>query len=222
MATRPYSAFIPAPLYPSTPRVQKQFTVEYVYNYAESAYTPPVALPLTGRGAAKRDTPEAAAAAFYSAMRSGDYEGWLLCWEPTSRAALVAMTKEHPEGAEFWRAGWRKAYTAKNIVLVDRVETVNYIILDTRTIDAAKPGPGENHTLTLVSTGGAWLATNQFSDDGLGERHYAPPEKPNSVTHTHSLIPLDQLQGPGHLLGQAQNDFYARHTTSSTSIRTVE
>lgn len=94
LSVRPYSPAIPAPLYPSSQRKQSQFTVQYVFNYATSNYTPPVPLALVSRAAARHDSPEAALTAYYSAMRSGDYEAWLQCWDEPSRKALEATTKQ--------------------------------------------------------------------------------------------------------------------------------
>lgn len=64
LAKRPYSPVLPAPLYPSTPRKQSQFVVQYVYNYAQSTYSPPVNLPQVSRASAQRDTPEGTLIAF--------------------------------------------------------------------------------------------------------------------------------------------------------------
>ena len=40
----PYNESLPKPIFPSTPRVQKEFTVRYIYDYAMSTYTPAVTL----------------------------------------------------------------------------------------------------------------------------------------------------------------------------------
>lgn len=219
IAGRPYSAALPGPLYPATPRVQKQFTVQYIFNYAESTYTPAVALPLVPRTAARRDTPEAALAAFYSAMRNGDYEAWLECWDEPSRKALQEITRKDPKGAESWRAAWRQSFPGRRFLLVDRVETVNFIILDARIEDPAKPGAPQLDQEILVGHKGEWLVSNAFSNDGFVMNHEPGSSK---VVKEYELRPSADLAGPAALTGQAQQEFLNKHTRTQSITRTLE
>ncbi len=221
IAKRPYTSALPAPLYPSTPRKQSQFTVQYIYNYAQSSYSPPVVLPLLSRGAGKHDTPESTLAAYYSAMRSGDYEGWLQCWDEPSRKALEARTKQQKNGAEYWRALWRQYFANKRFVLKDRLETVNYIILDTDIEDPAHPGAKQPDSEVLTSKLGQWYLTNEFTDDGL-VMNFDPSAPTAKAVKQFEIAPISQLVGPATLSGQAQKDFFARHTVSSSLTRTME
>lgn len=221
IARRPYSPAIPAPLYPSTPRKQSQFTVQYVYNFAQSTYSPSVTLPLVSRASVRRDTPEAALTAFYSAMRSGDYEAWLQCWDEPSRRDLEAQTKEKKNGAEYWRALWRQFYAGKQFVLLDRLETVNYIILDAAIDDPTKPNGRQMDSQTLVGHEGQWWVTNAFTNDGL-VMNFDPSAPTTEAVKEYDLAPAKDLAGPAALTGQAQKDFYAHHTSTASLTRTVE
>ena len=65
---RPYTFGLPTPSFPSSARVQREFVVEYLYDYATSTYTPEVSLPIVPVAQFKRDTPENALIALFSAM----------------------------------------------------------------------------------------------------------------------------------------------------------
>ncbi len=219
IAQRPYSAALPAPLYPTTPRTQKQFTVQYIFNYAEATYTPAVPLPLVSRAAVRRDTPEAALSAFYSAMVNGDYQGWLDCWDEPSRKVLEETTRKNPKGAESWRSAWREGFTGKRFMLIDRMETVNYIILDVRIENPAKPGAFEADQEVLIGQKGQWLLSNTFTNDGL-IMNYQPGT--TKAVKEFEVRPDVDLVGPAALTGQAQKEFLGHHLTTSSVTKTVE
>ena len=219
IAQRPYSTLLPSPLYPSSPRVQKQFSVQYLFNYAESAYTPPVPLPRVARASANRETPEGALSAFYSAMQNGDYEAWLECWDDPSRKELEAETKKSPKGAEFWRANWRKDFPGKRFVLLDRLETVNYIIFNVRIEDSAKPATSDNDQEILVAHQGKWFVSNAFSNDGF-VMNFEPGKK--KEVKEFEVRPTAELVGPAALTGKAQNEFFANELRTSSVARTIE
>jgi hypothetical protein len=219
LADRPYSAVIPAPLFPASPRKQAQFTVQYVYNYSKATYTPEVALPLISRAAVSRTTPEGALIAYYSAMRSGDYEAWLQCWDAASRKGLEDITKQQKNGAEYWRALWRQFYANKRFILTDRLETVNYIILDARVEDPTHPGAAQQDSEILVSNQGVWTLTNAFGNDGLVMNYDGTA---NKAVKEFELAPTKTLTGPAELTGHAQQEFLTHHATSNSINRTVE
>jgi hypothetical protein len=161
---RPYDGNLPKPIYPSTDRVQREFTVQYVYGYAYSSYTPAVTLPILGRAQVKYDTPEDALIALLSATRTGDYEGWLACWDEPARQQFIAAAKDRKQDAAFWQKVWKQFFgSVKEIVLVDRVETVGYVILDARMTGAmALPVP-----TAFKHVDGKWLATNELGSDPM-------------------------------------------------------
>jgi len=164
---RPYSLNLPKPAFPSSERVQREFVVEYVYDYAYSTYSPQVTLPVVANALAKRDTPEAALIAFYSAMRTGDYDAWLACWDEASkkRFAQEATTLKHD--AAFWKKYFSDVFSQrKTTMLVDRVETQNYVILDTQ---LSGPTPLRAPTVFKL-VNGEWLATNDLADNAILSR----------------------------------------------------
>ena len=162
---RPYTNDLPKPSYPSTERVQREFVVEYLYDYAFSAYTPVVKMPVLPAAQFQRDTPEHALIALFSAMRSGDFENWMKGWDEKERTQLEKGAKEQKQDAVFWRKLWSGAFSsAKDVELVDRIETASkYVILDVRL-------PGTNllrvpNAFKLVQ--GQWLATNELSTNPI-------------------------------------------------------
>lgn len=183
---RPYNGNLPKPAYPSTERVQREFVVQYVYDYAYSAYTPPPMLPKQSREQAQRGTPEAALIAMLAAMRSGDYEGWLACWDEDSRSKFVQSAKDQHRDAAFWRNAWKDYFGNKEVVLLDRIETVNYVILDARLSGSSIGFPT---VFKLVK--GEWLATNSLGNDQMvmnfrpalaGVRQIVSPEPVSDFT----------------------------------------
>ena len=206
IATRPYSTAIPKPIYPTSPQEQKKFTVNYIYNYSQVLYTPPVQLPKTSD--TSRDTPEAAVATFFSAMLAGDYDAWLQCWDESSRADFVKDSTEKQQGASYWRAIWQKGFTGKRLMLVDRIEMVGYVLLDIQVVDPMNPAKNFPNSALLKNIGGKWLVTNELSDDqmlanfGVGV---------NKTTLEFNLAPLRQLTGGATQQGEAQRAFLKSH-----------
>ena len=94
LADRPYSGVLPQPIFPSTKRVQRLFTVAYAYDYAYSMYTPAASLPIVSRAAAKLDTPEAAAIAYTSAARTGRPGRVSSCIRPSLKRSCFARRSQ--------------------------------------------------------------------------------------------------------------------------------
>jgi hypothetical protein len=159
---RPYGGNLPRPAYPSTERVQREFVVQYVYDYAYSAYNPAVSIPNQPRQQVDRSTPEGALTALFSAMRSGDYEGWLACWDEQTRSQLVDTKRQDYRDPASWQKAWKNSIAGKEISLIDRIETVNYIILDFRFA-----GTSVNAPIVFKAVKGQWFATNELRDDQM-------------------------------------------------------
>ena len=102
--------------------MQREFTVQYVYDYAYSTYTPTVSLPVQPREQAKLDTPEGAMIAMMSAVRTGDYDGWLKCWDDKSRAKFAEAAKQEHRDAAFMAQSWQKSFGKKDVLLIARIE----------------------------------------------------------------------------------------------------
>jgi hypothetical protein len=200
----PYNGNLPKPLYPSSERVQREFTVQYVYDYAYSAYTPIVSLPILARAQTKHETPEDALIALLSATRSGDYDGWLACWDETARNHFIAMAKEKKMDAAFWQKTWKQYFaTVKDIVLVDRIETVGYVILDART-SGSPPFP-----TALKHVNSQWLATDDLSSDQMMMNFR--PGLAGIVQHI-SPQPMSTLTEGYTQEAEAQQEFLHSHT----------
>jgi hypothetical protein len=162
---RPYTFDMPKPSYPSTERVQREFVVEYLYDYAFSEYTPVVKLPVAAPGKYERDTPEHALLALFSAMRSGDYDNWVKGWDETGQKQLEADAKNLKQDAAFWRKLWAQTFAkAKDFELTDRVETASqYVILDVRLT-----GTNLTHVPTVLKrVGNDWVATNDLTTNPI-------------------------------------------------------
>jgi hypothetical protein len=201
----PYGPMMPKPLYPSSPRVQKEFVVRYIYNYALSTYTPAVKLPQIPRVQADRSTPEAAMVAMVSAMRSGDYEGWLQCWDEDARKTFEQMAKSGKADAAMFKKGWATAFAGKEIVLVDRVELIADVILDAR---VQGDGTAQPFPTIFRHVEGKWLATQELSNSGfLGT--YQPGLA--GVDNRVNPVPLNSLPNPSDPQFSAQAEFIHNH-----------
>ncbi len=207
---RPYSGALPAPAFPSTPRTQRSFTVSYVYDYAFSSYTPAADLPTVVRGQAKRDTPEDAAIAFFSAQRAGDFDGFLQCWTEKDRKRIQELTKTPGMDRATALARWKQLYTGK-VQLVDRIETTGYVILDVRVGTAQMPA-----VFKLVE--GQWLATNDLGENGNQMLSSYRPGLAGIVVHAQPTPASELGLGRGKEAA-AQKDFLDAHSSRSDVVR---
>ena len=214
LSDRPYAFNNPKPVYPSTPRVQREFVMEYVYEYAMSTYSPEVALPVVSPVQAKRDTPEDALIAFFSAMRSGNYAGWLDCWAEDDRKKLLQEAKDLKYDEGFWKKIWAQALgQVKTVTLVDRVETEHYVILDVRL-------SGQSTTViptALKFKDSNWYVTNELSANPMLYRF-----KP-TLAGTLNLVtpqPVARLDKEETHQTEAQQHFLDTHTTRTKTIET--
>jgi hypothetical protein len=197
LADRPYTFDMPKPQFPSTDRVQREFVVEYVYDYALSRYTPQVSVTIVARAQAKHDTPENTVIAFFSAMQTGDYDAWLSCWDAAARADFEKGAQEQKQDAAFWKKMWAGLFVPNTkVALVDRVETQSYVILD-----AHVPGKQPFDIPTVVHfEKGEWKVTNDLQSNAIltsfhpglaGELNLVPP-LPRSTIATDNLITAAQ------------------------------
>jgi hypothetical protein len=165
---QPYTAYFPAPSFPTTARNQQQFTVEYVYRYYTAAYNPPVAIHAIPKTEYKLDTPENVLIAQISAASSLDYSSWISLWDGKSQQLFQqeAVSRKHDEA--FWKNVWQKAYQGHDITLVKRIETELYVILEYR----IGPAPAQNQPDTLLpivmkSEGKKWVVTRELDGSGF-------------------------------------------------------
>lgn len=213
MTERPYNASLPKPIFPSTPREQKEFTVRYIYDYAESTYSPPATLPTITRLQFDRSTPEGALIALVSAMQEGDYDGWLQCWDQESQKAFTDAKQD----AASWKKNAQASIAGKTVVLVYRIELTSYVILDTRLVS------GKNQSLPFPSVfrnvNGKWFATN-----ALGSNNFLGYWQPGvaGIDNRTSPVPAAGLTGISAQVADAQQQFIKQHATRSEVVQAAQ
>jgi hypothetical protein len=214
LADRPYAGGLPKPTFPSTQRVQREFVVEYVYDYAFSSYTPEVKLPIIPPAQMKRDTPENALIAMFSAMRAGDFDDFVKSWDDTGQKQLLDDAKNNKQDAAFWRNIWSQVFaSAHETILVDRIETRTYVILDAQL-------PGANlmrvpTTFKLVN--GKWLATNDLSTKPMLYLF-----RPNlaGILNREPFMPTAGMDPGNPAQADAQQQFLDQHAIRSQIVQT--
>jgi hypothetical protein len=207
---RPYDGLLPKPAYPSTERVQRSFSVAFVYDYAYSAYTPVVDLPIVLRGAAKRDTPEAAVTAFYSAQRNGDWDAFLQCWTEEDKARIQDLLKTQKITVAGMLATWKDMYGKKPVQLIDRIETTAYVILDVRI-----PGPSVLQLPAIFKlVKGEWLVSNELGESGNPMLAFFRTDLAGVIERPQPE-PVADLAGIRRREAQAQAEFLRGHIVRS-------
>ena len=207
LAERPYSGVLPPPIFPSSKRVQRLFTVAYAYDYAYSTYTPPATLPSVGRAAAKLDTPESAAIAYTSALRTGDLDALIAASDPDEAKRLRKQISDPAIGPAKLKAAFAQVFPGKTVELIARIEVAGYVILDVRSPGSSFP----YLPLTFKLNNANWLFTNELAFSGSQFlANFSPtlagvinPTQPQPVTSLNSPN-LDQMV-------QAQGDFLREH-----------
>jgi hypothetical protein len=209
----PYGPSLPKPLYPSTERVQKEFTVRYIYDYAMSTYTPAITLPKVPRAQVDRSTPEGALIALVSAVQLGDYDGWIQCWDEAGQKFYEDDAKAHKRDNAQWMKAYQQSLAGKSIVLTYRIETVGYVVLDIRIVDPAHPNVGTPAPTVFKRVNGQWMSTNDLSASHfLGYFQNGVAGVDNRI----SPAPLAGLTGAGAQEGEAQQIFLDRHAVVSS------
>lgn len=214
---RPYSGNLPKPQYPSSERVQRAFTVAYVYDYAYSQYTPAVELPVVAKSLAKRDTPENAAIAFFSAQRSGDFDAFLQCWAEADRKRIEAMVTSKQIDKAQLLAKWKQFYTNRTLQLYDRIETTGYVILDVKV-----PGPRISELPAVFKlVDGEWMVTNEL---GTTSNQMLSDFKPELAGIVRRIQPIDigRLAGGQKQDVEAQRQFLEQHNRRSEVIQAAQ
>lgn len=211
---RPYTGSLPKPQYPSSERVQRAFTVAYVYDYAYAAYTPAVELPVVAKSLVKRDTPENAAIAFFSAQRTGDWESFLQCWADADRKRIQAMVTGKQLDQPALLAKWKQFYTNKTVQLMDRIETTGYVILDLKI-----PGPGGGDLPAVFKlVEGQWMVTNEL---GMTSNQMLSDFRPDLAGIVRSVQPasVQELAGGQKQNAAAQREFLEEHNRRNEVIQ---
>lgn len=211
----PYTGALPKPAFPSTDRVQRTFTVAYVYDYAISTYQPVVDLPTISALQAMRDTPEGALIAFVSAARTGNFDAFVDCLDDAGKAKMQALAKDPKQVSALWQ-GIKQFYGTKPVQLLDRVETGGYVILDTRFNTPTANAPFPN---IFKYASGKWVAT-----DDLGQRADQMlmtfrPSLAGEIIHVQP-VPVAKLAGAGRQQIEAQEKFLKNHDLRNSMAET--
>ncbi len=186
LTERAYNDAWPKPSFPATDRQKKQFTVEYVYRYVQSDYTPAVVVPQVRHSEAQADTPEHTFVAFISAVKTLDYDWWLSLWDTKSQQLFRDEATTKKQDAAYWKGVWQTYFPGKAITLESRIETVNDVMLEFR-IGPVVPGrSGGLQPAVMRREGGRWVLTRE-----LGEYPFLPWMGESAVS-----MPLDFMQVP--------------------------
>jgi len=164
---RTYGPAWPKPSFPSSDREKKQFTVEYVYRYVQSDYTPAVDIATVTKSQAQTDTPEHTLVALISALKTLDYDWWLSLWDTKSQELFRDEAKTKKQDAAYWKPIWQANFVGKPVTLYSRLETVFDITLEFR-VGAQQPGhPSNLFPVVLRFDGGHWVLTRELGDSSF-------------------------------------------------------
>jgi hypothetical protein len=187
---RPYGGNWPKPSFPSSDREKKQFTVEYVYRYVESEYTPAVEIPTVLKSQAQTDTPEHTLIALISAMKTLDYDWWLSLWDTKSQELFRDEAKTKKQDAAYWKPIWQAGLVGKPVTLYSRLETPFDITLEFR-IGAQQPNrPSTLFPAVFKYESGHWALTRE-----LGESSFLPWMGRPTLSLNIDLIPVPEYSG---------------------------
>jgi hypothetical protein len=157
-----------APPFPTAAPVVKKIVVEEEYGFALRRYDPPVDVTAVDRSAAKDDTPEATTIAILSAMSRGDVAWFRSLWDPESARILAADDKKHGRDDTSWTAAWAGLLRDRRIVLTNRIESGDYVLIAYDLIPLQpnhKPEEVIHLETPLKLQNGRWLATQELSSD---------------------------------------------------------
>ena len=156
------------PLFRTAPPVVKKIVVEEEYGFALRRYDPPVDVTPVDRSAAKDDTPEATTIAILSAMSRGDVAWFRSLWDPESARILAADDKKYGRDDTSWTAAWARTLRDRRIVLTNRIESGDYVLIAYDLIPLQpnhKPEEVIHLETPLKLHNGRWLATQELSSD---------------------------------------------------------
>jgi hypothetical protein len=216
LTDREYSNVWPKPSFPSSDREKKQFTVEYVYRYAQSDYKPAVAIPQITHAQSQTDTPEHTFIAFISALKSLDYDWWLSLWDTRSQQMFREEAVSKKQDAAYYKAQWQHQFGGLPVTLYSRVETVQDIMLEYR-IGVQKPGqPTPLYPAPMRNESGRWLLTRE-----LGDSSFVPFLGQPVISGPLDFMPAPAYSGqPVHPVVTQSQDLFFHNVGLGTSSAT--
>ena len=172
------------PTFPTAPPVVKKIVVEAEYGFALRRYEPPVDVTAVDRNAAKDDTPEATTIAILSAMSRGDVPWFRSLWDAESARILAADDAKHGRDDAFWTTTWARVLRDRRIVLTNRIESGEYVLIayDLIPLQANHKPEDVIHLETpLKLQNGRWLASQELSSDPVLQYWKTPDVRPRRV-----------------------------------------
>lgn len=164
LTEREYSNAWPKPSFPSTEREKKQFTVEYVYRYAQSDYKPAVDVPQITHAQSQTDTPEHTFIAYISALKSGDYDWWLSLWDIRSQQMFRDEAVSKKQDAAYYKAQFQSQFGGKPVTLYSRLETVDDVLLEYFVGPKQVSRPAMLYPAPMRNEAGRWLLTRELQN----------------------------------------------------------
>jgi hypothetical protein len=135
--------------------------------FTERRYVPPLPLPIRAAASAPEalGSPEALMAESTSAMRRGDWDGWLALWDPQSRAYMAAQFAEAGVTREAMLAGWTREFATRTFVLVRRIDLPDHVIIYSRRSDADDESPEAHQPLAMKrDASGRWWLSHELRE----------------------------------------------------------
>lgn len=157
--------------------VKKTLIVETVYPYTVFEYNPPLDLPmLRSDENADLTHPEKLLKAYFSYLRSGNYEGYISLWTESSKRLMEDADKRANRTKETWRALWAGAFQSRNVQVTHWVTYGRYVLLQYRVV-TANPSPSDEATAVLVKMGSEWRLTQELKADPVVANWRAAPSR---------------------------------------------
>lgn len=143
-----------------------QLVIEHVYFFRVSKYLPPAEItPLKSPAEASYKMPESALISNISAMIAGDYDWFLQTFTPEAQVWMQNWNEERGYSGEWWAEQWRKYFAGKQIILDERTETGDFVMI-TYFVHSPETGKKDKQPRIFKKTKeGKWLATRELPPD---------------------------------------------------------
>jgi hypothetical protein len=214
LTDRAYTDTWPKPSFPATDREKKQFTVEFVYRYVQSDYTPAVVVPQIKHAEAQTDTPEHTFVSYISALKTLDYDWWLSLWDTKSQKIFRDEAANEKHDAAYWKSLWQTYFPGKQVTLESRIETVNDVMLEFRVGPQVPGKSGGLQPIVMHREEGRWVLTLELSN-----YPFLPWMGQSTITGTTDFTQLPAFTTnpvPPQII-QAQSLFFSQQPQGATS-----
>jgi hypothetical protein len=110
--------------------------------------------------------PELALQAYFSAMRSLDYEAYLNCWTKNSQAFMQEKDKQYKFDADKWKSMWATAFVGKKIQIINWINYGKFVLIYYKVSPSANSDTSET-TIALTQENGEWKLTQDLRADQI-------------------------------------------------------